>query len=477
MNKCRVLWVVAISAILSFAATGTVLAAESTPAQPSGEDILWPLVAGSLAWLVPIGFVLIAAAGMETPLARQAALTGLVAMGLSTLGYWAIGFGVHFGGIGLLSDRPGLEGLVWEWSALGPDWGPGWGMAGLRGWGLLHEAATPAAYALFFAQLPWVTTATLIPLLNLRGRTPTLVTAITGLLVSTLLYPLIGNWISGGGWLANLGHNLGLGHGLVDFGGAANVHLLGASVALAGILIFCPRRPSHTDEGPVDLPPVHLPLLGTLGAILIVVGGLGWNYANPLLDLAVMPPIRGAINVLLAAAGGALAPLAYTWFVIGQHDALVVARGATTGTIAVLAAGPLVPPWAALLIGTIAGVAVPLATYTVDHILRLNDPTAVMATHGLGGIWGLLSVALFADGLAGRGWNGIGPDQYLGVVGQGVTGLFAAVHMQPDWPGQMQAQIIGLLAIVLIPFLATSLALGVIATLLQAWHAPRFPRD
>ncbi len=263
-----------------------------------------------------------------------------------------------------------------------------------------------------------------------------------------------------------------MGHGLVDFGGAAGVHLLGASVALAGILIFCPRRPPRADDAPVDLPPVHLPLLGALGATLIVAGGLGWSYANPLLDPASAPPLRGAINSLLAAVGGALAPLVYTWFVAGRHDALVVARGVAAGAIAMLAAGPLVPPWAALLIGVIAGLIVPFATYTVDHVLRLDDPTAVIATHGLGAVWGLLAVALFADGLAGRGWNGIGFDQYLGVAGQGVTGLFAAVRMQPDWPGQMQAQIIGLVATMLIPFLATSLFLGAVAALVQAWRAP-----
>lgn len=471
----RALWTAAALVALSLVAVSPALAAEQAQAQPSNGDALWPLVAGSLAWLVPIGFVLIAAAGMEAPQARQAALTGLAAMGLSALGYWAVGFGIHFGGIGLISDRPGLEGLIWEWSALGPDWGPGWGMVGLRGWGLLHEAATPAAYLLFFAQLPWVTTATLIPLLSLRGRTPTLVAATTGLLVGALLYPLIGNWISGGGWLANLGSNLGLGHGLVDFGGAAGVHLLGASVALAGILIFCPRRPPHADETPVDLPPVHLPLLGALGATLIVVGGLGWGYANPLLDPAIMPPARGAINALLAAAGGALAPLAYTWFVAGRHDALMVARGVAAGAIAMLAAGPLAPPWAALLIGTVAGLAVPLATYAVDHIFRLDDPTAVVATHGLGAIWGLLAVAFFADGLAGRGWNGIGTDQYLGVAGQGVTGLFAAARMQPDWPGQMQAQIIGLMAVALIPFFAATVWLAALAVLDRALQTPQVP--
>jgi Amt family ammonium transporter len=145
------------------------------------------------------------------------------------------------------------------------------------------------------------------------------------------------------------------------------------------------------------------------------------------------------------------------------------------GAIATLAAGPFVPPWAALLIGAVAGLLVPLATYVVDYVLRLDDPTAVIVTHGLGAAWGLLAVALFADGLAGRGWNGIGLDRYLGVAGQGVTGLLAAVQMQPDWPGQIQAQIIGLAAVVLIPFFAATVGFAAIAALDQVWqvtHAP-----
>ncbi len=430
----------------------------------------WTLIAGSLSWLVPIGFVLIAAGGMEPSLSRQAALTGLSAVGLATLGYWAIGFGIQFGGVGLVHDLPGLEGLVWEWSALGPDWGPGWGMVGLSGWGLLHEAATPAAYALFFAQLPWVTTAVLIPLLSLRGRSPTFASAIGGLLIGALLYPLVGNWIWGGGWLANLGNNLGLGHGLVDFGGAAGVHLLGATVAVAGILIFCTRRPPHSDQEPIELPPVHLPLLSALGAILLIVGGLGWSYGNPLLDPSSVQPIRGALNGLLAATGGVLAPMAYTWFVAGRHDPLMSARGVAAGAIAALAAGPFMPPWAALLIGTIAGLLVPLATYIIDHVLRLDDPTAVISTHGIGAVLSLLAVGLFADGTAGVGWNRIGIEQYRGVVGQGVTGLLAAARMQPDWPGQMEAQIVGLAAVALIAFLAASVWYGLIAMLARIWE-------
>ncbi|MCD6291603.1 MAG: hypothetical protein J7M34_13980 [Anaerolineae bacterium] len=457
--------------LLTFLFVGMVAAESNQPVEVTLS--LWPLIAGSLAWLVPIGFVLLAAGGMAPAQARGVALTGLAAVGLAALGYWAVGFGIQFGGVGLISSQPGLDGLVWEWSALGPDWGPNWGMVGLRGWGLLREAATPAAYALFFAQLPWVATAVLIPLLSLRGRAPTLASSAGGLIMGAILYPLIGNWIWGGGWLSNLGKTLGLGHGLVDFGGAAGVHILGAAVAIAGILVFFPRRSEGEGPASADLPPAHLPLLGALGAILIIVGSLGWSYANPLLPLSTTAPIRGALNGLLAAAGGALVPMTYTWLVAGRHDALMTARGVAAGAIAILASGPFIPPWAALLVGATAGLLTPLTTYFVDHVLRLDDPTAAIATHGVGAAWGVLSVGLFADGLAGRGWNGIGAERYLNTAGQGVTGLWAAPSMQPDWPGQFVAQLVGLAAVILVPFLAATIGFAVVAALARIWQGGR----
>ena len=231
------------------------------------------LVTVSLAFLMPLGYVLIAAGGLSEERARHVALSLLAAMGLAVLGYVAIGFALQFGGVGLIHERPGYEELIWEWSALGPMWGKGWGMAGLAGWGLTGAAATAGAIALAFANLPWVITATAIPLVSLRGRIPAWAAGLIGLLMGAVIFPLAGNWIWGGGWLANLGSNLGLGHGFVDAGGSGQVHLLGAAAALAGILVFTSRRPRRkkTDE-PIPLPPVHLPILAVVGAGFLLVG-------------------------------------------------------------------------------------------------------------------------------------------------------------------------------------------------------------
>ena len=277
------------------------------------------LLTVGLAFLVPLGYALIAAGGLTADQARQAALSLLAALGLATLGYIAVGFGLQYGGAGLVYNQPGLEGLVWEWSALGTTWGSGWGMAGLVGWGLIGPAATTGAYALAFANLPWVATAALIPLVSLRGRAPSWAVGLLGVLMGALVYPLAGNWIWGGGWLANLGSNLGLGHGLVDVSAAGLVHLLGASAALAGIMVFLPRKPHTAPRGePVALPPAHLSVLAVFGAGLLMAGGLAWTIGNPLLNRATFDLTQTALNGVLAAAAGGLLPLAYTWFVTGR---------------------------------------------------------------------------------------------------------------------------------------------------------------
>jgi Amt family ammonium transporter len=454
-----------LALLLTILAAGVASAGPTAAAAPPDSALSWSLLNGALAFLVPVGFLLVAAGGLPAEEARQATLAGLAALSLATLGYWACGFALQFGGVGLIARDGGLQGLIWEWSALDVRWGTGWGMAGLHGFGLTGAASTPGALSLFFAQLPWITTATLVPLLALRGRAPTLVSALGGLLVGALLYPLVGNWVWGGGWLANLGLNLGLGHGFVDFAGSGSVHLLGAAVAWAGILTFLPRRPPGVASEPVALPPVHLPLLATLGGSLLLVGGVAWAWANPLLDWAALDPSRVMVNLALAAAAGAFVPLAYTWLVANRPDPLMAARGLAAAIVAVSGSMAFVPPWAALAIGGVSGLLTPLTRYLVDHLLRWNDPTAALTVHGLAGLWGLLAAALFADGTLGAGWNGIGSGEYLHVAGQGVSGLWTAAGLQPDWPGQLQAQAVGLAAIGLFAFLVASVVFGPLAGL------------
>lgn len=407
--------------------------------------VFWYLLAAAVAILTAVGLVLIGVAGLERERAWDAALGAVAAIGLATLAYWAVGFALQFGGVGLVYPRPELHGLVWEWSPLSADWGAGWGVAGLSGWLLAGREMTTLVYALFLAHLPWLFVVTLLPVMALRGRAPTLATLAIALLMGAGVYPLAGNWVQGGGWLSALGRNLGLGHGFVDAGGAGVVFLLAATFGLVALVVWTPRRAVD------DLPPDYQPLLTVAGSLLVLAGLIGWLWANPLQVETVgeLGMVRGSVNLLLAAAAGVIAPLLYTWFVTGHSHPTLVARGLVAGGVAGLAAAPFTSPGAALVVGALAGLTTPLLTYVVDGLLRLDDATGLVVTAGAPAIIGLLLAGIVADGAAGAGWQMTSLNAHLGVAGQGVSGLLVAQGFQPDFPGQFQAQLIGVAALIL----------------------------
>ena len=423
------------------------------------DSYLWHLTASGLAFLVPAGLLLVAASGLRPQRAWDAALGGLAAFCLGCVGYWAVGFAFQFGSVGFLySENPELAGLVRGWIPLPEGWGIGWIAAGLEGWFLTGPAATPAALGLFVAHAPWAMSAAMLPVVALRGRAPMVATLFVALLVGGFVYPLAGNWIQGGGWLGGLGRNLGLGHGMVDFGGAGSVFLVAASATMAALLVWVPaRRPQELTDP--ELPPVHLPLLAVTGALFVMVGVLGWVWASPVQQLAIdrFTGMRTAVNGLLYAAGGVTIPLLYTWFVNGTNDPGMSARGLVAGVVAGLAVGPLGGPAAALVIGLLAGGSVPFITFALNRVFRLDDSAGVVAATGVPAAIGLLCVGIFADGAAGAGWQQIGAESYLGVTGQGVTGLLAARSFQSDFPGQIQAQVIGIAGLSLWGFFCASL--------------------
>jgi Amt family ammonium transporter len=286
----------------------------------------------------------------------------------------------------------------------------------------------------------------------LRGRAPAPATFLLALLLGGLVYPIAGNWVQGGGWLGALGRNLNLGHGFVDVGGAGSVFLVAALFALAALVVWSPRR----WPGDAGLPPTYQPLLTVVGGLLLLTGVLGWLWANPLQveALSGVALLRGSTGMLLAAVGGALVPLLYTWFVAGGADPTMTARGLAAGAIAALAAAPFLQLGPLLLTGVIAGATVPFLTYVADHLLGIDDATGVIVLAGI-----------FADGAAGSGWQMAGVGAYLGVPGQGVSGLLTAAGFQRDFPGQLQAQVIGVVALGLWGFVTGLLVCAPLALL------------
>jgi len=427
-----------------------------------------------LALTLPAGLTLVLVAGLAGRRPARSAVAGLGAGALAAVCLWACGFAFHSGGVGLTSSLPGLEGLIWEWaSPLRLDWG----VLGLRGFFLLGDAASPAALNLYLTILTPLTIAVALPLLTLRERAPGWMAALTGAFVGGLVFPMAGNWISGGGWLMHSGETLGMGHGYVDATGLSTAALVGGLASLLGILVFGRRVPPlPAGETPV-LPPVHLPALAMLGAGLASIGAIALVGADPVRTLGELGSARAAVNLVLAAAGGALLPCLYTWFTTGAADSLAAARGAATGVIAVAGAAPFVPPWAALTTGAVAGLLVPLATFLLHRVLRIEDPIGAISIGLLGGVLGALAPGVFGDGLAGLGWNGTGGASSLAASGQGVTGLFPATGLAAGWPGQINAQLVGLAAIGAAALLLVGALFLVLKVLLLLWHAVPEPQE
>lgn len=403
-----------------------------------------------LGYLIPVGLFLLAWGGMEQQRARRSTTIGALALALGALGYFAAGFAFHLGGAGLMSDKPGLQGLSRLFAGEGE---LAWGLIGLKGFLLTGEAVTPQALALFITYLPLAASAVLLPVLSVSGRARGWQMAVGGLVVGTVLFPLAACWAWGGGWLANLGVTLERGHGFVDHAGSGVVYLLGGTAALGALLGLGRRLPPSAPGEPEEMPPAHFPLLANLGALLFGLGWLGWSLSVPFhVAGAELALPRIAVNGLLAGAGATLISQTYCWITVGHADALMSARGAAAGFIAIAAGAPFLPPWAALVTGAVAGLLLPLGVYVVERGLRLPDETATVALGITAGIWGLLAVALFADGRWGQGWNGVGLEEYHTVADQGVTGFIPAAAFLGDGPGQLIAQLTGVGAVGILAF-------------------------
>jgi Amt family ammonium transporter len=398
-----------------------------------------------LSLLLPLGFALVAIGGREPEEAKRTFSLFLLSLAIGTVGYFASGFALEFGGIGLVHrDIRGLSSLIWEWSPLDVRWGPGWGAIGLYGFFLRGEVLSPEALSLFLHGLPLVSLAVFITLANLWGKVNRFFLLIVGLILASFLHPVVGNWVWGGGWLGNLGKNAGLGHGFIDVLGASSPHLLGAFACFLGAITFGLRKkPSPAPT----MPPVHLPILAGTGLVLALIGAAAFLASHPV--YSVYPTIStavGIVNILLAAMGGVLGASVYSLFVTGQSDFLMAVRGGMAGLVAGGASCFFIPFWAGLAIGFLAGLLLPPTVYLWEEILKLGDPSGVMAMSGLGSVLGILAPAFFANGQQGEGWNGV-PGNYLGVSGQGVSGLLVSRGFIPDFPHQLYSQLTGILAV------------------------------
>ena len=409
-----------------------------------------------IAYFLPLGITLIAWGSWDDERVRRQAATTVWVLALAMIAYAAIGFAFNFGGIGLRPDVPGgLSGLDRMWSPLAGAAGRNWGLVGVEGYLLNAQSTLPGDLALLFTlfvhQLPLVMTAALIPALALADRARLITISIITIIVAGVLVPILNAWAWGGGWLFMLGRDAKFGHGFIDLAGAATTLTAAGFITLAALLALRVRR---TDvRRTADQANAGSPLKSIFGAIVFAMGWLAWLTTDPILltnrsiDLAL-----AATNLLLSGATSAVIATAYGWFTTGRPNATLAARGLVGGLIAAVAGAAFVPTGGALAIGAVAGLWTPIGLHAISRWLKLDDASGFVATLGFAGVWSMLAAGLLADGTYGAGWNGIGVAEYLGVGGQGITGLFAAANLQND-PGQMSAQLTGALAVTAVSFI------------------------
>ena len=359
-----------------------------SPVAPVLTEILFALTL-TLLFLAPLAIAGVAL--INTGLGRSRSAAQSLLGNLAILAVAAIVFA--FVGVSLAGSLPGGWGLAfhaggtaWEWIHFSPFLLGG-----------LGSAPPQAQLALLFEFLA-VALAAIIPWGSGADRWRLTAGCAAAAILAAIVFPLLAHWIWGGGWLAQLGINFGLGAGFLDGGGAATVHMLGGLSALAVIWIAGPRRGKFPKEGLSTALPGHNAVYVLFGCLLALVGWLAWNVAGAVLflhaPLAALPVT--AVNTLLSASGAITATFAVTRIRFGKPDASLCANGWLAGLVASTACAGVVTPGQALFVGLVAGIITPLMVELLELALSIDDPSGAVTVHAVGGLWGLLAAGFFA---------------------------------------------------------------------------------
>ena len=392
-------------------------------------NMMWMLLAGFLVFFMQAGFALVETGFTRSKNVAHTMMMNIMVFCIGAIGYWLVGFAFQYGGVnftwpavGNAAEWAHSPATLGDWSGLlqtplirfgqiGLLGGSGFMLAGLGG--------ATGILAFFFFQMVFMDTAATIPTGSMAERLKFIGFVLMGLWVAMFIYPLVGGWVWGGGWLQNLGRFAGLGNGAVDFAGSGVVHMIGGSLALAGAVVIGPRIGRFNKDGSANAMPGHNIPLGILGTIILFFGWFGFNPGSSLSfvgggrELAVV----ALVNTLLAGAAGGIAAMTYMW-VLGptkKPDPGLSVNGVLAGLVAITAPCAFVTTGAAVLIGVIAGVLVIFVTFALER-MRIDDPVGAVPVHLANGAWGLIALGLFANGNpVTAGWNGVDTP---------VTGLF-----------------------------------------------------
>ncbi|QQR91240.1 MAG: ammonium transporter [Myxococcales bacterium] len=330
-------------------------------------DSLWVLISACLVFFMHAGFALLESGLCRKKNAVMILLKNFSVVAIASLLYFVLGFALMFG------DGNAIVGL----SAFMPS-------------GNETLGAVPQNMPLFvflFFQLVFAATSATIVSGAVAERSKLSTFFIFTAFASAVIYPLVGHWVWGGGFLSTWGFH--------DFAGSTVVHAVGGAMALAGVMLLGPRRGKFSPDGsPRPLPAHNLPL-AALGVFILWLGWFGFNGGSTL--SANVHDIASVIVVTnLAAAAGFLTALAFVRFRIGMLDLSMAMNGALAGLVAITAGADVISPRDAIAVGLIAGFVVVEGVFVLDR-LHLDDPVGAIPVHLVCGVFGTLAVGVFSQ--------------------------------------------------------------------------------
>src|SRR5271163_382277 len=380
----------------------------------------WTLMTGYLVLFMQAGFALLTCGLVRKKNAGHLMMLNFAAYVFAFLAYYAVGYAFQFGAVALNAAPANLGGVpTLNHFLIGSGQ---WGFLGGKGFFLSGPAYDAGSNCLTLFEVVFMETAGYIIVGAICERITFWAFLLCELFIGGILYPISGCWAWGGGWLSQLGLSKNLGHGYVDFAGSTVVHAVGGFCAMALAIILGPRLGKYGPGGKIRVFPAHNIVYVVSGTFILLFGWMGFNPGSTLgaTDLRISVV---AVNTNLAAVAGSAAAMLvwYLWF--GKPDITMACNGMLAGLVAITAPCAFVTPTSSVVIGVIAGVLVCGGVLFNERVLKVDDPCGAISVHGYCGWLGAVSVGIFADGVYGAGWNGVGATSYLGRAGQGVTGL------------------------------------------------------
>ncbi len=386
-------------------------------------DTVWTLVAAFLVMFMALGFAMLESGFVRAKNTVNILAKNLVVYSVTSIAFLMLGWGIMFG------DGNSFLGTNGLWLLGGPDNSPASGDAYKGVYSAISWTGIPLE-AKFLFQLVFCATAATIVSGAVAERIKFISFFLFSILIAGVFYPITGHWIWGGGWLANLG--------MWDFAGSTVVHSVGGWCALAGALLLGPRIGKYTGEGKINPIPGHSLTSATIGVFVLWFGWFGFNPGSTMAaDWGAIAHIATTTNT--AAAAAVIAATFTAWLLLGKPDLTMSINGGVAGLVAITAPCAFVSVGSSIIIGLVAGILVVLSVLFFDRI-RIDDPVGAISAHLTCGVWGTLSVGLFAQeammpGTTGNGlFFGGGGKLFLAqLIGVVAVGAFTFVAALAGW--------------------------------------------